>query len=135
MKNIVVNSKYRAYLKYDGANIKATGSLGLLNLLKKTIEEQGSQPEKWQAYKEIKSDDEAFLNYFIQKIQSSEISTEHDEICHCRMVGRDKIEQSIFQGCRTREEISRTTLAGSGCGSCRPDVDKILELTLKKHKD
>jgi NAD(P)H-nitrite reductase large subunit len=131
MKPVLVVSKYRAYLKYDGASITATGNLNLLNLLNKKIVEQGADPKVWSSFESIQNEDEALLNQFIVRVQATEISSEHDEICHCRMVEREKIENAIYQGCRTREEISRTTLAGTGCGSCRGDLEKILSRILK----
>lgn len=129
MKTVVVNSKFRAYLKYDGEHLKATGSLSFLNLIQNKIKQQGNKPESWSLLAEVNNGDEAMLNQFISKVQATEASAEHDEVCHCRMVDREKIEQSIFQGCKSREEISRTTLAGTGCGSCRTDLEKML----KKH--
>ncbi|MBY0553544.1 (2Fe-2S)-binding protein [bacterium] len=131
MKSVMVSSKYRAFLKYDGTRVKATGPLSLLNLIQNKIQQQGSQPEKWSLLSNVTNGDEAMLNNFISKMQTSETSQEHDEICHCRMVGREKIEQSIFQGSFSREEISRTTLAGTGCGSCRNDIDKILKNNIR----
>lgn len=133
MKSVTVSSKYRAYLKYDGEHLKATGSLSFLNLIQSKIQEQGSKPEKWSLLSEVTNGDEAMLNNFISKLQSAEVSAEHDEICHCRMVEREKIEQSIFQGSFSREEISRTTLAGTGCGSCRNDLEKILKKNLNQN--
>lgn len=127
MKSIVVNSKFQGYLKYDGANVKAAGSLSFLKLIQNKIQQHGSRPEQWSLLPEVKNGDEAMLNHFILKVQATEVSTEHDEICHCRMVEREKIEQSLFQGSSTREEVSRTTLAGTGCGSCRADLEKILK--------
>lgn len=127
MKSVVVSSKYRAYLKYDGVHLKATGPLSFLNLVQNQIQQHGNKPEKWTLLPEVSNGDQAMLNHFISKLQSHEVSAEHDEICHCRMVERERIEQSIFQGSRSREDVSRTTLAGTGCGSCRADLEKILK--------
>ncbi|MEQ1723577.1 MAG: (2Fe-2S)-binding protein, partial [Pseudobdellovibrio sp.] len=113
------------------SRVTATGNLNLLNLLNQKINTEGSDPKNWSQFETIQNEDEALLNQFIIKLQAREISSEHDEICHCRMVDREKIENAIYQGCKTREDISTTTLAGTGCGSCRGDLEKILSRILK----
>jgi NAD(P)H-nitrite reductase large subunit len=131
MKQVKIVSKYQAFIMYDGTRIKATGKLNLLNLLNKKIQQEGVDPRKWLEIVNIHNEDEAMLNQFILKVKATEILSEHDEICHCRMVEREKIENAIYQGCKTSDEISRVTLAGTGCGSCRGDLEKILRRLLK----
>jgi NAD(P)H-nitrite reductase large subunit len=131
MNQVEVVSKYQAFIKYDGTRIKATVKLNLLNLLNKKIQQEGADPKKWLELVNIENEDEALLNQFIVKVKATEILTEHDEICHCRMIEREKIENAIYQGCKTSEDISRATLAGTGCGSCRGDLEKILRRLLK----
>ncbi|OUJ71101.1 nitrate reductase [Hymenobacter crusticola] len=51
-------------------------------------------------------------------------------VCSCNSVGRDNIRQKIAAGCTDLKELCATTGAGTGCGSCRPEVKQILEESL-----
>lgn len=51
----------------------------------------------------------------------------YDEvICSCFNITREKIIDLVNQGC-TIEDIQRETRATLGCGTCRFDVEEILE--------
>ena len=51
-------------------------------------------------------------------------------ICFCHNVSRGKIKQEIAAGAKTIEEIQEKTLASTGCGGCRLDVEQILSEVL-----
>jgi len=53
-------------------------------------------------------------------------------VCSCNNVGSGNIENKIASGCTTLSQISAATGAGTGCGSCRPEVKKILEKKLQE---
>ncbi|MVN21593.1 nitrate reductase [Mucilaginibacter arboris] len=48
-------------------------------------------------------------------------------VCSCNNVGAENICNKIKSGCTELKELSETTGAGTGCGSCRPEVKRILE--------
>ncbi|TGK07310.1 NAD(P)H-nitrite reductase [Leptospira semungkisensis] len=48
-------------------------------------------------------------------------------VCSCNGVGRGNIEQEIQNGVHTVQAIGASTGAGTGCGSCRPEISKILK--------
>jgi len=48
-------------------------------------------------------------------------------ICSCNNVGEGNIEEAIKGGCNSLKSLCEKTGAGTGCGSCRPEVKKILE--------
>jgi ferredoxin-nitrate reductase len=48
-------------------------------------------------------------------------------VCSCNTVGSGNIENAIKGGCKDVTSICNTTGAGSGCGSCKPEVKVILE--------
>jgi len=54
------------------------------------------------------------------------------ELCHCRVVPTQVVDQSILSGCHTPEMVSRATSASTACGSCRRDVMSLLDYRLKK---
>jgi len=48
-------------------------------------------------------------------------------ICACKQVGINTITEAIQeQGCQSIERIKECTSAGTGCGSCLPEVESIL---------
>ncbi|WP_201987521.1 nitrate reductase [Hymenobacter rubidus] len=51
-------------------------------------------------------------------------------VCSCNNVGTENLRQAIGAGCGTLPELSATTGAGTGCGSCRPEVQRILAAEL-----
>ncbi len=48
-------------------------------------------------------------------------------ICACNNVGRGNIEQELAAGSTTLNAICQSTGAGLGCGSCKPEIQCILE--------
>ena len=47
-------------------------------------------------------------------------------ICHCKQVSYGDIRKAMVGGARTVEEIQDITGAGTGCGNCIKDIEKIL---------
>ncbi len=54
-----------------------------------------------------------------------------DEVCHCRSVSLEKIDQAIVAGAHSTDKVTRLTNASSNCGTCRPDVQKLIDFRLK----
>ncbi|GGA87748.1 nitrate reductase [Puia dinghuensis] len=48
-------------------------------------------------------------------------------VCSCSNVGKGNLEQKIAEGCTELSDLCAATGAGTGCGSCRPEVKRILE--------
>ncbi|RYE03630.1 MAG: NAD(P)H-nitrite reductase, partial [Sphingobacteriaceae bacterium] len=48
-------------------------------------------------------------------------------VCSCNNVGSENICHKIASGCTDLKAIGAATGAGTGCGSCRPEVKRILE--------
>jgi len=53
-------------------------------------------------------------------------------VCSCSQVGTGNIEQQIQAGNHTMEALCQITGAGAGCGSCKPEVKRLLEQALQK---
>ena len=47
-------------------------------------------------------------------------------ICSCNNVGIDNLKNRIGVGCTDLKELCNLTGAGTGCGSCRPEIQNIL---------
>ncbi|WP_224999538.1 nitrate reductase [Cesiribacter sp. SM1] len=53
-------------------------------------------------------------------------------VCSCNNVGSDNIRNKIAEGgCSDLKSVCAQTGAGTGCGSCRPEVKKILDESLE----
>ncbi len=52
-------------------------------------------------------------------------------VCSCNSVGEGNILEEIKKGCDNLAELCACTGAGTGCGSCKPEVKAILEGSLK----
>ncbi|MCE6988004.1 nitrate reductase [Dyadobacter sp. CY323] len=48
-------------------------------------------------------------------------------VCSCNNVGLGNLEKAIESGCDDFQSLCQKTGAGTGCGSCRPEVRSILE--------
>ncbi|MEX0426366.1 nitrite reductase large subunit NirB [Nocardioides sp. DS6] len=49
------------------------------------------------------------------------------QVCSCNNVTKGQIEAAVDAGCETAADVTRETKAGSTCGSCKPQVKKIVE--------
>jgi assimilatory nitrate reductase catalytic subunit len=47
-------------------------------------------------------------------------------VCACAGVRVDRITAAIAAGCHTLDAVSSATEAGSVCGSCRPEVARLI---------
>lgn len=52
------------------------------------------------------------------------------EVCHCRNVTCHTIDQAIIAGAHSGEIVSRQTSASTACGTCRPEVQKMIDYRL-----
>lgn len=55
-----------------------------------------------------------------------------EEICHCRSVSLHSVDQAIIAGAHSTDIVSRQTQASTNCGTCRPEVQKIIDYRLNK---
>lgn len=126
--DVVCKSPYKSEISFQNGKVHIIGPLSLVKKINELKEKFGADPQKWPALVELKNTEDLLINEFILKTQSSfKLAFDHEELCHCRMVPAEKVYNAIKQGCKTIDEIARTTLAGTGCGSCRPDSEKLLQ--------
>jgi len=52
-------------------------------------------------------------------------------VCSCNNVGSENIKKKIGEGYDTMKELCSATGAGTGCGSCRPEVKRLLDEALE----
>lgn len=53
------------------------------------------------------------------------------EICHCRGISTLDVEQAIVRGCHRVEDVRRTTTANTACGTCRDDIQGMIDYRIK----
>jgi ferredoxin-nitrate reductase len=53
-------------------------------------------------------------------------------VCSCNNVGQGNLEAAIASGCTDFSVLCQVTGAGTGCGSCRPEVRGILERATRR---
>lgn len=53
-------------------------------------------------------------------------------VCSCNQVGSGNIKKKIASGCLDFKALCLATGAGTGCGSCRPEVKRLLEESLEE---
>ena len=53
-------------------------------------------------------------------------------VCSCNNVGAENLKGKILAGCTSMKDLCNTTGAGTGCGSCKPEVKRILEEALNE---
>ncbi len=122
---------FKAQIVFDQNQVQVSGSVQLIHKIEKQKTIYGQNPQKWQTVQVVDGDD-VLLNEFILKCQNNyKIPYEHEELCHCRMVQTEKVLNVIKQGVFLTSEISRLTMAGTGCGSCKKDIEEIIKYLVK----
>ena len=53
-------------------------------------------------------------------------------ICDCNGITRTRIVEAVLNGARSLQAVCDATLAGTGCGTCRPEVQMIIDATSRR---
>ncbi|MCJ8314961.1 MAG: (2Fe-2S)-binding protein [Pseudomonadales bacterium] len=48
-------------------------------------------------------------------------------ICSCFQIGENQIKDAVLAGCKTSEALGEKLKCGTNCGSCIPELDKIIQ--------
>ena len=49
-------------------------------------------------------------------------------VCSCNQVGEGNLMNKIEDGCKSLAELCQSTGAGLGCGSCKPEIQRIMKM-------
>ena len=52
-------------------------------------------------------------------------------ICICRLITRTQIEALVASGVRTVEQVGASCSAGTECGKCRRNIERIVDLNTR----
>lgn len=127
--------KGRDLLELDFSNekprVKVIGCTELLSLVRKFQVQFGKDPKSW-PIPQGTSHSELLLKEVLLKSRGEwKYPYEHAELCHCRSVATEIVDQAIIAGAHQPEVVSRQTGASMACGTCRPEVQKIIDFRLK----
>ena len=67
----------------------------------------------------------------ILKIQGKwKFPLEQLELCHCRVIATEVVDQAIIAGAHTLEQVRRWTSANTACGTCKPEIETLFKFRL-----
>lgn len=117
--------------KEAGGNwrIRALGCVAFLEQIR-ALAKTNSNPEQWPV---PQAHDHAslLLREFILRVRGEwDFPYKDAETCHCRMVPTAVVDQAIINGAHSTRRVSRETSASTACGTCRPDVQKMIDYRL-----
>lgn len=70
----------------------------------------------------------AINDYFRKSKQDYRIvKDEAKVVCECLNVTDHEIEDAVLEGKHTFEEVQKVTKCGTGCGACKPRIEKLIE--------
>lgn len=64
--------------------------------------------------------------------QNFKLPYQEEELCHCRTIPTTVVDQAIVLGAQDPDQVKSWTSAGSGCGTCRADVQSIIDYRKSK---
>jgi bacterioferritin-associated ferredoxin len=119
----------------DPAHVKRVSFVGcyeMMEMMQKMRRHFGLDVNQW-PLPEAHDHGSLLLKEVILKLRGQwNYPYEAAELCHCRSVATETVDQAIIAGAHTTEAISRQTSASTSCGTCRPDVQKIIDFRLTK---
>jgi nitrite reductase (NADH) large subunit len=68
---------------------------------------------------------------FATPAPSADGASDSARICDCNAVSKAEIVEAVLEGARGLQAVCDATRAGTGCGSCRPDVQAIIDLACR----
>lgn len=97
----------------------------------KALSSAQKDPAKWNL-PEGNSHHELMIREFVLRLRGEwDYPYKEEEICHCRSVPTNIVDQAILNGAHTCARVSSRTSASTSCGTCRPEVQKIINYRLK----
>lgn len=111
--------------------VKVIGCTELLSLVRKFQVQFGRNPLSWPLPQGV-SHSELLLKEVLLKTKGQWTFPCSDaEICHCRGVPTEVVDQAIVSGAHHTQAVSRQTSASTNCGTCKTEVQKIIDFRLK----
>lgn len=132
MVKIRVEKELCDVIEVTDGKLVAKGCFDLLKLLNEYKSKHGASIDSWPLPLGA-THPELLLKETLLKHQGRWVYPYlHEELCHCRAVLTKTVDQAIISGAHTCEKVSRMTSASTACGTCKPDVQSIIDYRLKR---
>lgn len=123
---VSVEIPYKARIELNDGVVNIKGAKSFLDKIAQIKQQFGRDPHKW-PLQSVATGEDILINEFIMKVNGTfKFCYDHEELCHCRNVPTEKVYTAIKNDCFKVEDVSRTTLAGTGCGTCRKDIESLI---------
>jgi bacterioferritin-associated ferredoxin len=131
---ICVEIPGRDRIEYDAKNPQSLKVIGCFQLqaLIRTLQSTGSDVAKWKIPLGDSHSDLLVRELILRSRGEWEFPVQEAETCHCRAVPTHTIDQAIICGAHSIDKVRRLTSANTACGTCFPEVEKILNYRLVK---
>jgi ferredoxin-nitrate reductase len=88
---------------------------------------------EFQEFKDLVSNGTELSEKRLQLLRSSKQvdPIEGKLVCSCNNVGQGNLKRAIEAGCTDFQQLCQKTGAGTGCGSCRPEVRSLLSTLIE----
>lgn len=129
-KLVTTESNGRDQIKWESVDsqnkVTFIGCLEFTMLVKNYRAKFGNDVFKWPT-PTGNSHSEILIREFILKLKNQwDYPYKDDEICHCRHVSTKTVDEAILNGAHTHELAMRWTGCSTACGTCKPDVEKVI---------
>lgn len=79
------------------------------------------------------SHSEIIIREMILKLQGKwDYPYKDEELCHCRHVNTQIVDEAVINGAHTSDLASQWTGCSTACGTCKPEVEKIINCRLSR---
>ncbi len=127
---IVAELEGRDRIEVEGSKVRFFGCSELTDLMKSMRKSFGSDLKGW-PLPSGSSHSEILLREMVLKLRGEwSYPYKEAEVCHCRSVSCKTIDDAIVAGAHTTEAVSRQTTASTACGTCRPEVLRMIDYRL-----
>ncbi len=110
--------------------VSMVGCMEMLEMMQKMKRSFGTNIHSW-PLPDGRDHSSLLLRELILRLRGEwKFPYEEEELCHCRTIPAHTVDQAIIGGAHTAEMVSRQTSASTACGTCRPNVQKIIDYRL-----
>ena len=64
-------------------------------------------------------------------VRKPEEMSDDTQICDCNAVAKARIVDAVLRGATSLHSVGERTRAGTGCGSCKPEVQRVIDLAMR----
>jgi bacterioferritin-associated ferredoxin len=110
----------------DSSYLRVIGCSETLNLVRRCKQSFGNDLTQWPLPTQHDHSSMLLKEALEKRAGTWKFPYPHEELCHCRAVSAEKVNQAILAGAHTPAQVSRLTSASTACGTCRPEVENLL---------